>query len=554
MRRFILGLVVGILMVTSQVGCDYSPGFRPEPRRGGEIAAAKERPLNILYIPLDNRPLNYDNVISLAEIAGVQLLAPPPEMPGEGSGPAQTEEIWNWFKDNAGQADACVISLDMLLYGGLAPSRSHDRSRQDILEDMQQLRDLLKGIKDKGTPVYVFATVMRSAASSASASQPGYFARHGDSILRLSQLSDLAEQKLASPGQLVEMQRVKDSIPPEILENYLSRRDTNLAALKEAVRLTAEGLVNYLVVGRDDCTPYSFSRMDMRKLDNAIKQHGVANQTDSYPGADELGAVLLARAVNDLRGHAPRVYTVWATPGGPGITALYEDITLGENVSLHVKSAGGRVVDSPGKADLILAVNTPAGKVVEAATQPVEPHPAGHHHNLANQIARWIGEGKPVAVIDVAYANGSDRALMGVLADRAVLPRLAGYAGCNTAGNSIGMALAHGLLYTTGENGSTGKEEKTAAHREYLVARLVEDWGFQAIVRPGLIARHHGARGAGTVLDNETATVLQNKINSELNSFLQDEINPQFGQKNKVTNVTLPWNRLFDLRFELRAM
>lgn len=500
----------------------------------------------VLYVPLDNRPLNYDNVISLSEIARVKLLMPPLELLGSLGenggldGPGDPHAVMRWLMEHAHQADAWVLSLDMLLYGGLAPSRSHQRSREEVLLDMQRLRQLLAE-NERNVPVYAFATIMRSAASSASPKQPGYFGDYGDHILSLSKLWDLADRKEASTEQLFELERVKGKIPPEVLNNYLQRRETNLIAMRQAVHLNAEGLVDYLVLGRDDTNPHSFSRVDLRRLQSDVRQRGLTDRVDSYPGADELGALLLARAVNKAGGRQPKVFVDWATLHGPGITALYEDISLEENVRLHVKSAGGRVVDNPEEADLVLAVNSPADKTLEAAMQPGVVDGSEHYQAFSIRINAWLDRGKPVAVADLAFANGADRALMEMPDNAEILPRLAGYAGCNTAGNSIGMALAHGLMYSEVGGSKT-------LHRAYLLTRLAEDWGFQAVVRPTIIKKGaFGAISAGSPLDEEAKQQLEAEITGRLNDFLTEHLDPAFGNKTRVTNTTLPWNRLFDV-------
>lgn len=549
--RFGFGLLTGLLLLTVLAGCNIgTTGFNNPGKGQGNQPGNLPQRQQVLYIPLDNRPLNYHNVLNLAEIAGVKLLTPPVEYLGQGDGPGDTGRIGQWLKEHAHRGDAWVISLDMLLYGGLAPSRSHDLERQEVLDRMQSLRAILATARERDIPVYVLATAMRSAASGTSAKQPGYFARYGDQILRLSQLSDLADLKQATPAQLAEMDRIKKAIPPDVLNNYVNRRQVNLAALEEAVHLTAEGFITYLVLGRDDTTPYSFTRLEMRQLAGLTEQREVAHRVDSYPGADELGALLLARAVNHLENREPLVYVDWGTPRGPGITALYEDISLGDSVALHIKSGGGKPADSPGEADLVLVMNTPESKVVEAVLQPGNNDgPLPRHQELARRVAGWQREGNPVAVADVAYANGSDRALMTALGEAGVLPNLAAYAGCNTAGNSMGMALAQGMIWSAGDtrDDSSRNEELVNSQRQYLLTRLGEDWGFQAMIRPGLVARQNKPMGAGTTLDAATVRHLEQEITRELNEFFQAELNPLFGQKGRVTNVTLPWHRLFDI-------
>ncbi len=526
MVKRLIGIILLLLFLLPLLGCQ-SAGDRK----------------TVLYIPLDNRPMNYGQVLELAEAGGIDVMVPPGALAGKGKEPAEVDRLWRWLEDNYRQADACVISTDMLLYGGLAPSRSHNREIQDVTSDIDRLEKLLAG-GDK--PVYAFSTVMRSAASSDSFEQPGYFQQYGNRILWLSQLADRIAVGETTPEQKEKYENIKKAVPGEILDDYLNRRDANLAVLKKMIELTEKGYIDYLVLGRDDCTPYGFHRGDMRALAPYMNRQVLNDKIIDYPGADELGAVLLARAINDLYDKKPSVYIHWATSKGPGITALYEDVSLLENVRWHIISAGAEVVDNHTGADLVLAINSPADKVIQASNQPQTGLPNNYHIELADKIAQWLHAGKPVAVADVAYANGSDLALMDALAGKNLLSGLAGYAGCNTAGNTIGMALAQGII---GIN-SVGEEKMYNNDRRYLLTRLVEDWGYQSLVRPAVQSRHEIA-GAGQAIDSSQKTALEQEISRELNNFAQTKLNNQFGETVKVSSVSLPWNRLFEIDFEV---
>ena len=511
---------------------------------GCQTVAAQE---TVLYIPLDNRPINYDNVLVLGNAGAVNMLTPPPDLVGRGREPVDRAKLWSWLEDNYKQADACVISTDMLLYGGLVSSRSHTGSKKEVLADVGRLQQLLAKT-DK--PVYAFATVMRSAASSDSFEQPGYFNKYGNKILWLSQLADLAATGNATAEQLKKLEALQKAIPRDIIDDYAGRRAVNLAALEEMVKLTGNGYIDYLVLGRDDCTPYGFHRMDMRQVQETSEENKVARKVESFPGADELGALLLARAVNGFNPNRPSVYVAWSTPKGPGITAPFEDIPLEANVRRHIIAVGADVIDSAVGADLILAVNSPAGEPEPAANQNKEALPGRQHEVFARKVAGWTEAGKPVAVADVAYLNGGDIALMKALTGYNVLPDLAGYAGCNTAGNSIGMALAQGLIRRSSMDDDN--EKLYQAHRRYLLIRLAEDWGYQSLVRPGVKKRYQ-INSAGQVIDAADISVLEQEIATELDQFARAELNNQFDQVIKAVNVSLPWNRLFDINFQIHT-
>ncbi|MBR5278689.1 MAG: DUF4127 family protein [Clostridia bacterium] len=93
--------------------------------------------IKVAYIPLDNRPVNYQRVQYLAQSVGIDLLMPPEELfkntsDNDGNGTANgidsdsgnPLQLLNWLKNEASAASYYVLSLDMLFSGGLVGSRA----------------------------------------------------------------------------------------------------------------------------------------------------------------------------------------------------------------------------------------------------------------------------------------------------------------------------------------------------------------------------------------------------------------------------------------------
>lgn len=499
----------------------------------------------VLYVPLDNRPVNHDYVASLARMAGAELLIPPPALLNGGGQETDTAALWDWVNANATGADALVLSLDTLFYGGLVPSRTHHLTVEELDKRLTAFRNLTKF---GGPPVYAFSIIMRSAASSASAGQPSYFAEYGNQLQRLSELADRADRGLATAEELAHRVRLEAQIPGALLDDYLGRRAANHEMALKVLDLVESGAVHYLAIGRDDTAPFSHTKIELRLLEGRITQlSGTAPRVDTYPGADEIGALLFARAIHDLNEFRPRVHIVYAAPGAERHIPRYEDISLQENVGLHIHSLGGTIADDPREADLVLLVNNPEGRTGEAARQFDGNRLRSGHREFAEAAAYWAESAPAVALADVVYANGADDALLEVFAAQGLLPRLAAYAGWNTAGNSIGTALAQGTLFSFYE----GRDEfNREAYLECLLTRLVEDWGYQARVRPEIIVRYAEIEHGGTPIPEVLLPVVLRELEAELNAFTAVHLNPRYPDRSvRVTNVRLPWNRLFDIRF-----
>lgn len=233
--------------------------------------------------------------------------------------------------------------------------------------------------------------------------------------------------------------------------------------------MAQEGTIDFLILSRDDTSRFSRSRQEYREL--LMAAHGLSpDRIISFPGTDEVGLVLVARAA--LEGKRARIYVSYAPGAGPTTVPGYEDGSIGENISAHIKAVGCEETKDPGAADLALVVNTPRNGVTgEAAYQNRRENPESVAA-VTSEVEMFADKGIPVALADVAYSNGADNALMESLKEKGFLFRLCSYAGMNTAGNVIGYALAQGLLLA-----------RKAGAKKVLLTRFLDDWGYQANIR-----------------------------------------------------------------------
>ena len=94
----------------------------------------------ILYVPIDDRPVNLSQVVQVAEKLGYKLLTPPEGIIGTKGFNGDPDKMWAWVEENAPQADMAVLSTDALIYGSLVGSRLHDFSAETILERAQRFK------------------------------------------------------------------------------------------------------------------------------------------------------------------------------------------------------------------------------------------------------------------------------------------------------------------------------------------------------------------------------------------------------------------------------
>src|SRR5699024_8242904 len=92
----------------------------------------------------------------------------------------------------------------------------------------------------------------------------------------------------------------------------------------------------------------------------------------SYPGADEVGAVLTAAALARRLDRRPRLAVL--VPGDPEAgsrVAPYENVPVSETVHRQVVAAGAVPVDDPGEADATVLVHPPADPTTDGGAPGV---------------------------------------------------------------------------------------------------------------------------------------------------------------------------------------
>jgi hypothetical protein len=481
---------------------------------------------------MDERPVNLHYVAETINATSFKLLLPPKEYLPQIKQPGSVDKLWPWVLDNVKEADYLVLSADTLVYGGLTPSRIHNldlETLKDRVDNFDRLKEL-----NPNAQLYVFSTLMRTHKGNTNVAEPDYYGTYGSRIFQLTALRDKAETAGLSTEEESKLAQLLNDIPSDVLTDWYQRREKNLFANSLLFDKTKTNSIDYFILCRDDTLSYSQSHKEYRSLTEQIAQLP-ADKYNSFPGADEVGMVLLARAVNDASNSNPAVYTFYAPGKGAATTPKYEDITLGESIKAHIIAAGGKVTEKPQEADLMLAVNTSTdGAIGEAGSTANIAAPKASITSLVSDINKYIKDGHRVVVADVALANGSDNSLMASLAENKLLPKLSAYAGWNTAGNTVGYALAQGML-----SDYISKEDQM----HLLAVRLLDDWGYQANVRTqvqqGDIDKYNLGPDRAQV-----ATVVEQKLQTFAIENLKD-----FSIKK--VKADLPWNRTFDILLEI---
>lgn len=502
--------------------------------------------VKVLYIPIDERPCNIQVVERIANTNNkIQLSLPPNEYLGNKKSAAHTEKIWDWINENAAEVNALILSIDMLIYGGLLPSRLHYLTENNISIWMKRLRSLRK--KFPNLRIYASSLIMRTPRYSSSDEEPDYYEHWGREIFLQAYLIDKQKQESLSLKEKEQLKGIQHALPKEFVEDYETRRKFNLLVNQHILDLVKEEVIDFLVIPQDDSAEYGYTALDQKKVIAKRNQLRLFKQVLIYPGADEVGATLLTRVYNDINGYQPKIFPIWSSTLGPTLIPMYEDRPFAESMKSHVYAAGCQLIDDAFEADLILAYNVPGRVMQEAWDQPKRDVSYSSFRNLlmfVEEIKRYIDAGKQVIVADSAFANGGDGELITLLDEEKILDKLLSYKGWNTNCNTLGTTIAQGVI---------GLRSSAEEIVENVLYHLLDDYFYQARVRMDMVDHFLPMHE----LDYFDLKDKQSAVNKEKDRRLLQEFKE--GIKHSFQSVqieqlktTAPWNRMFETGMDLK--
>jgi len=529
----------------------------------------------VIYVPLDDRPVNAERPHLLAQMVDYELITPPDALLGRYHTPGRPEELADWLTaqvDEPHAADCLILSLDMLIYGGLIASRSSQISLEEAVARLEILDQLKKHAP--GIPIYASNTILREA--------PGYsisgLNEYREDLPEYSRLAAEADRNDAESQQLEDL---RGRIPPTILQRYHQLRERNHQINLRAIEELATNRIDFLVLPQDDAGQEGLHRIEQIRLQDRIEELSVADRAMIYPGADEAGMTLFARFVHRHMEKQPAIKVQWVDPAASKRIAAYEDRSISETVAAQVAVIGGRLTRQADEADLILLVNPP--KESDEDTR----------ESLIRQSLTDIKQAantRGVAICDVASVNGADDELVNTLLNSELeAVGLLSFSGWNTAANSIGSALAHATLRLIARQDKGAFDlahlftsfapmrylqllnsliNTERAHVQLLFLSLVDDWLYQTRLRPQIKEQLHRIVDDGSSDLTDLYPRAQQALSNRLSEAAADLWMNHFWGKSCVqvggdddrnnivlaeleeTRVELPWRRLFEVAIE----
>jgi hypothetical protein len=215
--------------------------------------------MKIVYIPLDERPCNYAFAQQIAQGTPVQLVVPEIRLLGNKKTPANTGAVVDFLKTESADADGCVLSLDMLLYGGIVPSRIHQLSAEELAGRLDTVRELKQ--KNPALKIFAFALIMRCPSYSSADEEPDYYESCGREIFLTGQVKHKQALGLISEQEAQALLQVYGEKTREYLADFEKRRNINRSLL-EKILTEYRDCFEVLIIPQDDSSAYGYTTVD----------------------------------------------------------------------------------------------------------------------------------------------------------------------------------------------------------------------------------------------------------------------------------------------------
>jgi len=499
----------------------------------------------IMYISLDERPCNYNFAnFMLDGDENIDLVTPPLSILGNKKTPANYDLLSKYLLDNICDCYGLILSIDMLLYGGIVPSRLHENTKEELCERLNLIEEIKK--INPNLKIFAFSLIMRCPQYNSGDEEPDYYDICGYNIFKYGEISHKISLGVASEKEKEELD-YHYSKCKGYFEEYCKRRAINSDMNIEVVKLLYNKTIDFLVFPQDDSSLYGLISLDQQKIAKEVKNMGLENEILIYPGADEVGMVLIARMINAINNKNPKIYVEYATPKGNLFVPMFEDREIYKTISLQLKSSGSILCDDINEADGILMFNTPTLDLKDANITldhcDVLQGEVRDIHGFVNKIKKYILAGKKVSIADVAKINRGDSELVKLLCDEGIFFKLAGYAGWNTSSNTLGTSLAHLIINI--HNGYT------KSLRKHLALRVYEDVGYMDYARGYIVDNKLEAMGLGYFSSGQKRGLVSQMVEEEINKKIKEDALCVFNEY-EIVDCYMPWVRMFEVALTVK--
>lgn len=471
---------------------------------------------NIIFIPIDNRPVTY---LLADEIAGIdknlKLFLPERNFLGGLFKRASADKILDWLKNVPSSASLIILSLDTIAYGGLISSRRCNDGFCDIKNRLDKLKENLIERKkiNPDIKIFAFSSIMRISNNNNNEEEKEYWNLWGEKIFSYSFNKHKAEIK--------GINYINKEIPDDILNDYLETRKRNFNVNKIYLEWLKSNILDFMIYSKDDTGKYGFNVLEADILNKEIKKENLNAVVKT--GADEIPLGLLLRGITGKK--ELKINVQYTFPQSRKLISKYEDISVRECIESQIKIGIENAIVTNVDPDITLFVNNFENKQGDLVFK-----------DLINEFKGNLPDFKmPYIIADINNANGSDNGLLEVILKKGISGILS-YSAYNTSANTIGSALCAGVINYLSKKTDSFNEN---CFKKFIEIRLLDDWAYQANIREEI----------QNIKDKNFERALN--LNKEKFKPFEEKIKKFTGVDFKA-EYNLPWKRSFEIEISIK--
>lgn len=486
----------------------------------------------IIFVPIDNRPCTMIFPMQLAEIGGYEIKIPPENLLGRFKNRGDSNEILNWLYENTKKEDILLLSLDMLVYGGLVASRNMNNSTSECEENAKKIEEFLK--TKPASKVIVFSSIMRTLPTFTNEKILLQVEKIKKNIKKLYPTPFLSKSEFSDTLKEIS----KDTEMETFFSEYILCRKRNFDINLKVCEWRKNNLIDRLLIGLDDVVCVGPNTLEAEKIKILMKDD---EKTTVCNGTDELAMLAEAMIIKDESSLNPTFAIHYSSKDGAFKKTIYESKPIKDVVEEYINASGCKVVKENADIDLFCKVHPKGQK--ETEVQHLEKNEKDEI--FVNQIFEFIKNNKNVAIADVKYANGADIHFTKVLLKKVYPNLLISYAAWNTSGNTLGTTISHAIIRYIAKKLNRSND---STHMKFIFERFLDDYIYQSIIRTKMKVKClvNGISPLG-MKENEEEKI-SNIINRDMKKYA-DKLS-KIGFKNnslKFIKANLPWSRLFEV-------
>lgn len=499
--------------------------------------------MKLVFLPLDERPCNYLYPMQLPLPKGIELLLPPQEILPQQKNCGNLDAISSWLENECKDADYALLSLDMLLYSGIVPSRLHHMPYEEIIARSEVLHRIKK--TNPKIKIYVHELIMRTPSYNVATEEPDYFWECGLPLYKEGVFIDKDAQGILSEEEKREREENRKLFKQEYLDDFTHRRAVNKAVTIHNLSMVEDGTIDFFLIPQDDCAPYGYTSMDRRDVLRYIDKHGIKDKVIMHPGADEAGLTLISRCLTDMNQRPLKFFVEYNCDQTKDAIPEFESQPIDLSITSQIVSTKSIRVNDSKDADIVLLINAGSGFMWNLLPEFNDHFSKRDVEKLCKSAEKYLCEGKYVAIGDVALCNRGDLALLEALRRHNLLGKISSYAGWNTSSNTLGTCIANAIAFAYSHD--------DVRRRQSLIYRYLEDFFYMAMVRSEIndkITLDQMWGGDIHALNEhkaEVETYARERIKEAVAPY-QLELISSFSD----IKCTFVWNRTFETRVEVK--